>query len=43
MKRKIGTAITTFLLFSSIGIVYSYADSFEKGKTYQQDKLIDIR
>ncbi len=41
MKHKILTGLTTFLLFSSLGVVYCYADTFEEGKIYQQNELID--
>ncbi len=41
MKRKIWTGITIFLLFCSLGLVYFYANTFEEGKIYQQNKLID--
>ncbi|WP_210407357.1 lipocalin-like domain-containing protein [Hydrocoleum sp. CS-953] len=42
MKRKIWVFITTFLLFSSLGIASYYGNTFDSGKTYEQNKLIDI-
>ncbi len=41
MKHKIWTGLTTFVLFSSLGVAYCYADTLEKGKIYQQNEPID--
>ncbi len=41
MKRKIWTILTTFLIFSSLGVVYFYANTFEAGKIDRQNKLIN--
>lgn len=41
MKYKIWTGLTFFLIFSSLGVAYCYADPLEKGKIYQQNEQID--
>ncbi len=41
MKRKIWMGITIFLLFSSLGGVYHYANNFAEGKIARQNKFID--
>ena len=41
MKYKIWTGLTFFLIFSSVGVAYCYADTFEKGKIYQNNEVID--
>ncbi|MEM1173103.1 MAG: septal ring lytic transglycosylase RlpA family protein [Cyanobacteria bacterium P01_H01_bin.35] len=40
MKHKIWTGLTTFLLFSSLGVVSCYADTFPEGKIARHNELI---
>ncbi|NER01710.1 MAG: septal ring lytic transglycosylase RlpA family protein [Okeania sp. SIO3C4] len=41
MKYKIWTYLTTFLIFSSVGVPYSYADTLQEDKIYQNNEPID--
>lgn len=41
MKHKIWTGLTTFLIFSNVGVAYCYANTLNKGKIYQANELID--
>jgi len=41
MNYKIWTGLTTFLIISSVGVLYSYADTFQEGKIDRQNELTD--
>ncbi|NEP40706.1 MAG: septal ring lytic transglycosylase RlpA family protein [Okeania sp. SIO2G4] len=41
MKYKIWTFLTTFLIFSSVGVDYSYADTLQEDKIYQKNEPTD--
>ena len=41
MNYKIWTGLTAFLILSSVGVVYSYANTFQEGKIDRQNELID--
>ncbi|NEP88111.1 MAG: septal ring lytic transglycosylase RlpA family protein [Okeania sp. SIO2C2] len=41
MKHKIWTGLTSFLIFSSVGVAYSYADTLQEDKIYQKNEPID--
>ncbi|MGD1700270.1 septal ring lytic transglycosylase RlpA family protein [Dapis sp. BLCC M229] len=41
MKLQIWTGLTTFLIFSSVGVAYGYANTLQEGKIYQANEPID--
>ena len=41
MKHKIWTFLTSFLIFSSVGVPCSYADTLQEEKFYQKNEPID--